>query len=73
MKTLAPLLTFALAVAVTTPAGFGAEPVKSPVVVTNHPLEFIDTSFENASPLWYDFALRPGSFWSVTAFTFSEA
>src|SRR5688572_25746510 len=23
---------------------------------TNHPLEFIDTSFENASPVWYEFA-----------------
>lgn len=23
---------------------------------TNHPLQFIDTSFENASPVWYEFA-----------------
>ena len=31
-----------------------AESVPSPA--KNHPLEFIDTSFENASPVWYDFA-----------------
>src|SRR5437879_12038432 len=45
-----------LAFAVTPLAAFAAEPAKSPVTVTNHPLEFIDTSFENASPVWYDFA-----------------
>src|SRR6266851_7709058 len=56
MKTLALLLTFALAIAVTTLAVFAAEPAKSPDAVTNHPLEFIDTSFENASPVWYEFA-----------------
>src|SRR5438309_4116919 len=56
MKTLALLLTFALAIGVTALAAFGAEPAKSPVTVTNHPLEFIDASFENASPVWYEFA-----------------
>ncbi|PYJ97019.1 MAG: peptidase M14 [Verrucomicrobia bacterium] len=49
-------LLVALAFAVTTLATFGDEPAKSPVTITNHPLEFIDTSFENASPVWYDFA-----------------
>jgi hypothetical protein len=44
------------AVVMSTLAALGAEPVKSPSTVTNHPLEFIDTSFENASPVWYDFA-----------------
>ncbi|MCI0743768.1 MAG: succinylglutamate desuccinylase/aspartoacylase family protein [Verrucomicrobia subdivision 3 bacterium] len=29
---------------------------KSLVAPTNHPLEFIDTSFENASPVWYEIA-----------------
>src|SRR5438552_19056104 len=53
MKTLAPLLTFALTVA---GAVLAAEPATAPVIVTNHPLEFIDTSFENASPVWYEFA-----------------
>ena len=37
-------------------AALAAEPVRSPVVATNHPLEFIDASFENASPVWYAFA-----------------
>src|SRR6187200_375072 len=32
-----------------------AEPAISTVTAT-HPLEFIDTSFENASPVWYEFA-----------------
>jgi hypothetical protein len=32
-----------------------AEPVNS-AARPNHPLEFIDTSFENASPVWYEFA-----------------
>jgi zinc carboxypeptidase len=32
----------------------GAEAAK-PIPGTNHPLEFIDTSFENASPVWYEF------------------
>src|SRR5437879_5530618 len=45
-----------LAFAVTPLAAFAAEPAKSPVTVTKHPLEFIDTSFENASPVWYEFA-----------------
>src|SRR5688572_32116577 len=52
-----PRATFtALVIAATTLMAFAAEPAKSPNLVTNHPLEFIDTSFENASPLWYDFA-----------------
>jgi hypothetical protein len=33
-----------------------AEAGKAATAVTNHPLEFIDTSFENASPVWYEFA-----------------
>src|SRR5881394_724177 len=49
-------ILLALAVALTTLAAFGAEPAQSPVAATNHPLEFIDTSFENASPVWYDLA-----------------
>jgi len=32
-----------------------AEPVKPLIAPANHPLEFIDTSFENASPVWYEF------------------
>jgi hypothetical protein len=44
-----------LAVVVTTLATFAAEPAKTPSI-TNHPLEFIDTSFENASPVWYELA-----------------
>jgi hypothetical protein len=31
-----------------------AEPAR-PLAPTNHPLEFIDTGFENASPIWYEF------------------
>jgi len=56
MKTLTPLLALALTVSGTALAAFAAEPSKTPVTVTNHPLEFIDTSFENASPVWYEFA-----------------
>lgn len=33
----------------------GAEAARL-VAPANHPLEFIDTSFENASPVWYEFA-----------------
>jgi hypothetical protein len=33
-----------------------AEPGNRLIAPTNHPLEFIDTSFENASPVWYEFA-----------------
>lgn len=33
----------------------GADAAK-PLAPANHPLEFIDTSFENASPVWYEFA-----------------
>jgi hypothetical protein len=33
-----------------------AEPGNSTAPPPNHPLEFIDTSFENASPVWYEFA-----------------
>ena len=55
MKT--PTLTLvALAFAVSTLSAFAAESAKTPVTVTNQPLEFIDTSFENASPVWYEFA-----------------
>jgi hypothetical protein len=49
-------IVIALACALTSPAAFSAEPTPSPNNATHHPLEFIDTSFENASPLWYDFA-----------------
>ena len=35
---------------------FAADPANSLSQATDHPLEFIDTSFENASPVWYDFA-----------------
>lgn len=52
-----PVLTLAtLWLLAPAPAAPGANP---PVATTNaarHPLEFIDTSFENASPVWYDFA-----------------
>ena len=52
-----PRVTFsALILAATVQMAFAAEPARSPILVTNHPLEFIDTSFENASPIWYDFA-----------------
>jgi hypothetical protein len=34
----------------------GAEPASPPTTAANHPLQFIDTSFENASPAWYHFA-----------------
>src|SRR5688572_990109 len=34
----------------------GAETGKPLIAPANHPLEFIDTSFENASPVWYEFA-----------------
>ena len=57
MNTRALLLTLVLTATGVAPAALTAEPPKSPVIVTNHPLEFIDTSFENASPVWYDFAL----------------
>lgn len=46
----------ALAFAAAALAASGAEPAKAAVGITNHPLEFIDTSFENASPVWYEFA-----------------
>jgi hypothetical protein len=45
------LILFAIIVVMTHLAA--AQPVAAP---TNHPLEFIDTSFENASPVWYEFA-----------------
>jgi hypothetical protein len=35
------------------PAAEATKPVNA---LANHPLEFIDTSFENASPVWYEFA-----------------
>ena len=34
----------------------GAEAANPVIAPANHPLEFIDTSFENASPVWYEFA-----------------
>jgi hypothetical protein len=34
----------------------GAEPGRTSVAAKTHPLEFIDTSFENASPVWYELA-----------------
>jgi len=34
---------------------YGADP-QNHLSASNHPLEFIDTSFENASPVWYDLA-----------------
>jgi hypothetical protein len=46
----------ALVFALASSAVFAAEPAKSPVITTNHPLEFIDSSFENASPVWYELA-----------------
>jgi hypothetical protein len=45
-----------LAVAGSTLAAFAAEPANSPITFTNHPLEYIDASFENASPVWYEYA-----------------
>jgi hypothetical protein len=46
----------ALLLTLTSLGSFGAEPAKSSVTTTNHGLEFINTSFQNASPLWYEFA-----------------
>ena len=34
----------------------GAEPGRTSAAAKTHPLEFIDTSFENASPVWYELA-----------------
>ena len=45
-RLLAPLLAFAA-------CAFAADPAPAPPPA---PLDFIDTSFENASPLWYEFA-----------------
>jgi len=42
----------ALALAARALAVFATEPTKSSNILTNHPLEFIDTSFEIASPIW---------------------
>jgi hypothetical protein len=50
------LFLCALAYALTSLGLFGAEPASSSLGPKNHPLEFINTSFENASPLWYEFA-----------------
>jgi hypothetical protein len=50
------LFAAALMLALTSLRSFAAEPGNSSVSATNHPLEFISTSFENASPLWYEFA-----------------
>src|SRR5438477_3527462 len=43
-----------LALATLALPAFAAEPAISPITITNHPLQFIDTSFENASPIWYE-------------------
>ena len=52
-----PRVTFlALVLATTALAALGVEPVRPPSTSTHHPLEFIDTSFENASPIWYEIA-----------------
>src|SRR5688572_29196608 len=52
-----PRATFSAVILVAaTLSVFAAEPTRSSSLVTNHPLEFIDTSFENASPVWYEFA-----------------
>ena len=45
-----------LAVTFATLALHGAESGRTSVAAKTHPLEFIDTSFENASPVWYDLA-----------------
>ena len=45
-----------LALATMALPAFAAEPAISPITITNHPLQFIDTSFENASPIWYELA-----------------
>lgn len=45
-----------LAVMLIARGAFAATPAKAPVLPTNHALQFIDTSFENASPIWYEFA-----------------
>src|SRR6266550_2015047 len=43
-----------LALATMALPAFAAEPARSAITITNHPLQFIDTSFENASPIWYE-------------------
>jgi hypothetical protein len=45
-----------LALATTALPALAAETANAPIIATNHPLEFIDTSFENASPIWYELA-----------------
>jgi hypothetical protein len=50
------LLLFVSGVFLATLVSQAAEPARAPVATTNHPLEFIDTSFENASPVWYELA-----------------
>src|SRR6266496_1388290 len=50
------LASIALVLATTALVALAAEAAQSPVTITNRPLEFIDTSFENASPIWYEFA-----------------
>jgi hypothetical protein len=53
MKT-AAFLPLALGASILTVRGAG--PTTPLALPANHPLEFIDTSFENASPVWYEFA-----------------
>src|SRR5688572_2849327 len=52
MKTLSVLFAAAIWPALV----FGADPMNNLSAATNHPLQFIDTSFENASPVWYELA-----------------
>src|SRR5437867_10250943 len=50
------ITTISLTLATMTLPTFATEPPRSPITSTNHPLQFIDTSFENASPIWYEIA-----------------
>jgi hypothetical protein len=52
MKTLSVLLAAAIWPALV----FGADSTNNLSAATNHSLQFIDTSFENASPVWYELA-----------------
>jgi hypothetical protein len=47
---------FVVLLSAVTLSAAAAEPAKPLIAPANHPLEFIDTSFENASPIWYGFA-----------------
>ncbi len=54
MKRTAEIIAAALVFTVSAPGA--EEPARTPITITNHPLQFIDTSFENASPIWYELA-----------------